>query len=514
MRLSLPLVGAALFVASANLLLKCCEAADPTYSVTVRTLSPNGSVVDRAYLTLWRALEPDESEPIDRIHGVFDYYKPVIWEDQDHQARWVRYRNLSPNDGSHGRESPPFRFVDLPAGRYRLTVASDRGEEKTPDPTPCGASQPFVLKGEGIEPPTIDVHLAGSAPLIVRLVDADSHKPIESVAIRLRAADGMPIVHGHGSGNFFERTSGAGEVHYDWLRPGDYTAEVLGKPAIINQFVEYLPLSAGTKVRVAADGPTVSEIPIQPRKLDAEEIEKRFPHYVYGRVTDGHGEPMMGVAISAATGMGSLRVGDSVQTDADGRYRLYFGPGMSGSDLMVQAALFSAHKEGWYETNLNRQGDLLMSDQKPEVIAAEIKQVGQIWNHTSIEQVVFPYFPREVNFTLARCAVLAGKLISDRSRELSETSFHLTGEELPPGSSALGRFTTGPNGEFRIDGIPPGKAWRLGMRVAGTFKDVETEAFILPEAGVHRCVLSLDSQKLDRGAVRLELRYQLVVDQP
>ena len=52
------------------------------------------------YLTLWRALSPDDPEPVNTVNGPtgFGYYNPVIWDDNANSARWIRAGSAHPND--------------------------------------------------------------------------------------------------------------------------------------------------------------------------------------------------------------------------------------------------------------------------------------------------------------------------------------------------------------------------------------------------------------------------------
>ena len=489
------------------------------YAVTVQTLLPNGRPAPRSYLTLWRALAPGDKDPVNTVNGPrgFGYYNPVIWDDKPSGARWVRAGSAYPNDGRHGWEEAAFRFTDLPPGRYRFTAVSYRRSEERYDPTPYGVSAPFTLGPSDRTPRSIDVHLGGTAPLLLRFLDAESREPIARLAVRLRNADGMPIVHGHGTGNFFERTGDNGEVAFDHLHPGDYTVQVLGKQARVNDFVQYEPIAQWAAVQVDAAGPSDVEILVPPRTLDAEEIEKRFPFYVYGRVTDEEGNPLADVQVRAATGMGTLFGGGRTRTDAQGRYRLYFGPGMrtrvnkefAPRGVGVQAALISASAEGRHETSFNRQGDLRMSDRSPESLEQEIKTDSEIWGKTSLDRFVLPGHPREINFTLAPAAVLSGTLAWG-TREMKDQRLYLTGDDLPPGSSVLRSLTTDRDGHFELDGIPVGKPWRFGMRVQGTFHEIETQPFTLDTQGPHKCEVLLDVKPTEDGGVTLRLRYREV----
>ena len=321
---------------------------------------------------------------------------------------------------------------------------------------------PFLVAGEsdtaaGHTPPlSVEVQLGRTAPLTLRFLDQQSQTPIDGLAIRLWGSSGVPIVPCHGTANYFEWTSERGEVQYNYLQPGEYRVEVLGKRATVNHFLEYEPMHVLQSVYVNADEPNELEVPVPSRSLTAAEIDQRFPFYVDGRVLTDQGEPLKDVEVRAATGNGTLRRGGSTRTDVEGRYRLYFGPGMLVMDsdyaprgVGIQAALISAHKDGWYETQLNQQGNLLMSDQEPLKIAELFEDMGEVWERESIDQIVFPGLPREIDFTLARAASIAGPLVSNGARGIEDQQIYLSGHKLPPGSRILRSATTDDDGRFR-----------------------------------------------------------------
>ena len=378
-------------------------------ALMVRPIDAKGESVSLAYLTLWRALEPDEAKPVNQVNGPngFGFYDPVIWEDQKHNARWIRAGSANPNDGRHGWEEKAFHFRSLKPGRYRVTAVTYRREAKTPDPTPWGVSNPFSYGGT--TPVSIDVVLTeGSADVTVRIVDTETREPIPGLALRLRTASGVPIVHGHGNGNFFERTGDNGEVRYGQLKPGEFTVQVLGKLADANDFIQYEPVEKPVPIVVKRGGNPI-EITVDPRRLPQAEIDKRFPFSIFGRVTDEAGNPMAGVEVRAATGMGTLRGGGRTQTDSDGKYRLYFGPGLrtrkdedyAPLGIGVQAAHFYAEKLGWTLDAKDGYLFYLMTDQTPRQFEAMLKQEGgKYWGKDSAEEVVFASQPRELNFVL------------------------------------------------------------------------------------------------------------------
>jgi hypothetical protein len=148
-----------------------------------------------------------------------------------------------------------------------------------------------------------------------------------------------------------------------------------------------------------------------------------------------------------------------------------------------------------------------MSDYNPNTQQAEIADRVKNWESKSIDKVVFPNQPREVNFVLTPAATLRGKLIAHPGNELEGQSVYLTGDDLPPGCSVLKQFETGDDGKFEIADIPVGRPWRFGMRVGGTWQEVETEPFTLDEPGIHNCELTLRADK-SNGQVGVTLGFQ------
>ena len=88
---------------------------------------------------------------------------------------------------------------------------------------------------------------------------------------------------------------------------------------------------------------------------------------VTGSLLTTSGTPIAGVDIIAHTGIGSLLIGGRTTTRPDGTFELPFGPGFWPTDGEgLQAATISAHKDGWFETNLYRQGDLVAAFKLPK----------------------------------------------------------------------------------------------------------------------------------------------------
>jgi hypothetical protein len=180
------------------------------------------------------------------------------------------------------------------------------------------------LRSGGSE--TAQVSLGGDLPLTVRVVDADSKSPLKGANIRLHSSSGMPIVPGHGSGNFFERTNSKGEVQYSKLQPGTYFVQVLGKSSTVSNLIEYRPLPHDIRIQIPDSG-TTKDIPLVVRQLTQEEVENRYPFSIIGSVTTKDGKLLEDVEIQAYSGFGTLFRTGSTTTNAAGEYKLRFMPG-------------------------------------------------------------------------------------------------------------------------------------------------------------------------------------------
>lgn len=400
-----------------------------TLKATIKSVQ--GEPLQNVYLTLWREapLEQATASSTAAKSADLGFYHNAIWDDAATKTRWERDRSAHPNDGRHGRGEMNFHFDKLPAGKYRLTAVSYDSEAATPDPTPYAVSDVITLDNEGEKQVELTT-LSGAVQLQLRVVDAETRQPISGVAIRLRGATDMPIVHGHGSGNFFERTDEAGGVRYGSLPAGSYSVEVLGKHAAVNDFVEYPPLADRVEAAVLDDHPV--EIALPPRRLDEAEIKRRFPFSAFGVVTDDQGKPLQGVEVRAATGIATLLGGGTVQTDAEGRYRLYFGAGMhmevsdwAPMGVGVQAAQFYATIDGWEMLEDRTEYNLLMSDRPREALAADRENSIEAWGVKDLDRVVYPSQPREINFRMKA----KGRLDTESTGALSE-------KETLPGAPA------------------------------------------------------------------------------
>jgi hypothetical protein len=233
--------------------------------------------------------------------------------------------------------------------------------------------------------------------------------------------------------------------------------------------------------------------------------DARRSFIVHGLITDQANQPLAGVEVRAHAGIGSLRQTGAATTDASGRYALRFGPGILMLDgeedsqgVGVQAATISPRRDGWYEVNLHRQGNLAMAE-KP--LDEEAKKT---WG--GYGGVVLPREPHRLDFVMAKGATIEGRLVNDFGRPIAGERVSLDGDDLPPSSSVLDQVETGSDGSFRIEGVPLYRKWRFSLRVHGTRGELTTRPIEFDEPQVHAFELVLKSSDGAReGAAELEL---------
>lgn len=189
--------------------------------------------------------------------------------------------------------------------------------------------------------------------------------------------------------------------------------------------------------------------------------EPQKPWQAFGRITDHNGDPLAGVEVRAYCGSGTLRQTGTALSGEDGRYKLSFGPGIVFFDntAKLQAATISARRPGYFEQNLNRQGDCLAAHADPGEDA--LKNWGGGKN-----KLFLPDQPVELNFVMQPAARLAGKLVDEQDRPLAGYSVALNGADLPPSSSVLASTKTDDQGRFSLENTPTTYRFQLEVRKA------------------------------------------------
>lgn len=466
-------------------------------SVRIRVLRAD-EPTDKVYLTLWHAVDPAH-KPEDR--GIL--YEPFLWRDAGTGQTWERDRNWSP----HYPKPEPFGFVGLPAGTYRIT-AMTYDTSPVPDPTPAGASDVFRLDGRNQQEITIRLD-GGGASLTVRVLDADGGKPLERAALRLlRTAtwtprevkpDSLPIVHGHGSGNFFERTSPQGEVKYQHLVLGSYAVEALGRRASTYGELDYEPLSEPVQVQVVPwEIHRTLEIRVRGKQLPVEEVDRRWPFVVNGTVTDITGKPMPGVDVTVHSGIGTLFQTGHAVTGAEGKYTLRFRPGMAmaGGRLGGQAATIKAQRSGFFERNLSRQGNLITADQPLH----EQERA----NYRAYAGILVPRTAYRLDFVMLPATTIEGKLVDGQGQPVPGRKIWISGKELPPSQSVVASLQSDDRGNFRVEGVPQ-KDFHFSTPGVGR-GEVQTEAVRFAKPGTYKVELTFESSPVPQLRVRVVTR--------
>ncbi len=209
----------------------------------------------------------------------------------------------------------------------------------------------------------------------------------------------------------------------------------------------------------------------------ADETAQRKPFVIEGRVTDEQGRGMERVTITAHCGIGTLLPTGEAKTGPDGHYTLRFGPGMRmkmgdrwGAGL--QCATIRPARTGYAETNLHRQGGLMMAGEMPS--PKSLEDFG-----TKPEQVVLPGKPYTLDFVMAPTATVTGVLTDASGKPKPGRRIYLKGKELLPSCSVLAGATTDEAGRFEVEGVPVRRAWWFS--VDGT-REPRSEPVIFPEA--------------------------------
>jgi hypothetical protein len=194
---------------------------------------------------------------------------------------------------------------------------------------------------------------------------------------------------------------------------------------------------------------------------EAKQKDRSAPAWrAFGRVTDEEGRPMAGVEIGASCGMGTLRRTGSATSGEDGRYQLDFGPGimfLGGGSGGIQAATISAHKPGYSEVNLSRQGGCVAAGAEPD--EKTLQRLGG-----RKDRLFLPGKPLELDFTMRPSGRVAGKLVDEQGKPLAGYSVALGGAELPPSSSVVSYVYADRDGRFVMDDIPTNYRFQFEVR--------------------------------------------------
>ena len=240
---------------------------------------------------------------------------------------------------------------------------------------------------------------------------------------------------------------------------------------------------------------------------NVEAATQRDPFIVRGRVVDEQGKGLGGVTITASCGLGTLWPTGATQSRDDGSYELHFHQGMMMQDEVthqwrvgVQAATIHPAKAGYFDANLNRQGDLLMADRLP----APGENAG--WK-VDTNKLVVPNRPFELNFVMLPAAKITGRLRDEGGSALTNWSVCFVGEKLPPSSNVFEQTDTDVDGQFQFANLPTNGRWWFTAERHSERKEFRSEEFTLPTPGVYAFEVQWNSTSPTSG---LMIRFKLV----
>jgi protocatechuate 3,4-dioxygenase beta subunit len=413
-------------------------------SLEVKVVDREGEPVEAAYVRVWRAIEGSDREWQGALIAYPNNPRAVgrVWHDPISERTWEPYC-----DNSYGQVDQAQRvFSKLRSGEYRVSAVRAL-HDANPDPTPVGVSEIVRVKSGGHRP-SVSIRLEDGAALQVKLSEAATAEPLDGADVLLMRADGFPL-------GAECRSDPDGIVCYAHLAPGKYWLQAT-KTVRGHRPADYLTADRAP-VQVEPGQKNQLELALRLVFLDQVEVWRRWPWCVTGQVTDSAGSPMAGVEIRANCGAGTLRTTDIIVTGPDGRYTLRPMPGMHYWDEQkeewhagVQAATIFAHKHGYYEADLCRQGGLLMAD--------DPRDRGATRGPTTAG-VLVPKEPYRLDFVMVPAAAVKGRLVDQAGQPVVGTYVSLKGDELPPSSSALASVKTDDEGRFTISSVPSKCYW-------------------------------------------------------
>ncbi len=116
-----------------------------------------------------------------------------------------------------------------------------------------------------------------------------------------------------------------------------------------------------------------------------------------------------------------------------------------------------AHKPGYFEVNLNRQGNCV--GRQSDVWRRRVPELGQ-----PNGRVFLPDRPLELNFVMRPAGRVAGKLTDEEGHPLVGYSVALTGVDRPPSSSVMCWAQVDEEGRFSLEDIPTTYRFQFEIR--------------------------------------------------
>jgi len=354
------------------------------------------------------------------------------------------------------------------------------------DATPIGTSPVVQLDGTQMSTTVTVIQQQGQCSLVVKVTDAATREPVKHASMLLVRSDGLPMAW-PASGRFRGHTNAQGVLRYDKLTPGTYRLHDVGKRASVYGDRDYKAAQQRIRADVTCDQD--NEVPVHTVTLDQDEIARRWPFVVTGRVIGPQGRPMSGVEVRAYAGAFTMRQTGTCVSDSRGQYVLRFTGAYWKLDgdvgersLAFQSLGVSVSKPGYFERNLGRQGKLAMAEREPAS-----------WQKDRYAGIVEAGKPYRLDFTMAPAATIKGRLLNGEGRPIPNRELWSIVKELPPYSNILSRATTDEQGRFTFPSVPLQPCW-FCMPLPPDLKtkrrnEADTPPIDLPKPGVYEIEL-------------------------
>jgi beta-lactamase regulating signal transducer with metallopeptidase domain len=400
--------------------------AEVSGSISVRVKNPSGDYLKKFNLRLWKLIV-DQDEKAD-------------WVEADSKRRWKNVAGSSTGDGKTER--------NLAWGTYMITVQEDHHQVGR-----MGRSSLIAITQDNLNH-QIEIETVEGATLRVKPVDEETRDGIENVSIALETLQSdLP------SNSTFRPTREEKEFVFSHLVPGTYRVTARHwspKP----EYLKYESVEEKQDIVVKGRESLSILFAMKGRPQTELEIATHWPWSVHGQVLDIDGNPMEGVEIWASAGWGSLRSSQIATTDKNGRYAGRFSQtGLRSSEpgkVEVVSGQVSAHKLGYFEKNLSRQGGSFAVNRLPKQGETTIQRFDEKVAYIQGQ-------PREVNFVMLPTAQVKVRLLDQQGQPLNDTNITLDGEELPHASSIYSSEKTDKNGIALFD-VPTGYLWHFESR--------------------------------------------------
>ena len=328
-------------------------------SLQARVVGADGKPVDSSLVTFWKTITEKE------LKTLLENFKlrndrPQVWRDSVTGKRWCPIQHVACGDKATVEKLMP--------GEYRVTAHLTHG-------TPTSVVASDVIRLDGSRKQTeVKLKFKKGPSLTVKAIDQKTAKAVDFPSLFLVRPDGLPVIS-WSSGYWDLRGDKDGVFTFKDLAPGKYTLEV-SRQAYRYGVPKYIHDAGPIDITLEPGKDAEITVKMRESRPDAKEVERRWPWAVTGTVTDANGKPIQGVNVTANCGIGTLKPTGTTATDAQGKYLLRFGPGVTivnikneskkQSGAGIQAAMISVAKSGYVEKNLARQGDLCMADTMPE----------------------------------------------------------------------------------------------------------------------------------------------------